>query len=856
MSAMSLILLAVILISVSLMIWGEANTLEEKLREETKGNYVRNYEIMITNRARNFSYDVFNPLYRMDIDRINHLIKNLKSEMPIKSVLIADATGKVLTDGTRENLSFGTILNADIQRLKSRQSSSTRSANGHIVTFTIGSQDHIAGYGEVLFSDDPLKNTFQQQEEIVFSVWKETQRRFRDIALIGILFVLSFTVFLGFLFSRTLAAPILKLRDATRKVAKGDLSYRLEVNSGDELGDLADSFNRMADELLKTTVSKQSVDDIIRNMNDALIVVSTEGKIKMANQAALILLGYTEDQLTHQPFDIIFKGEKRPFERLRLNDLWSEGSPVLRNIETTFFSKDGRRIPVLLSGSAMTDGEGKIQGLVYVALDITERKAAEEELGRYREHLEELVRNRTTELTEANKQLQEEIAERKWTEESLIKSEEETRSLVQENATVAEIGRIISSTLNIQEVYERFAEEVQKLLPFDRIAINIVNPKEYTMKVAYTTGVEIPERLHGDTVPLIGTFTEEVVRTRRSQVLQEEEKEILRRFPGLLFSLKVGLRSTMAVPLISQDAVIGVLNFRSVRPNAYDERHLRLAERVGNQIGGAIANSQLFTQRTRAEEEKTALEEQLRQSQKIEAIGRLAGGIAHDFDNLLTIIKSNSELSLAKVKKNGPLKKNIQEIRRASQRASYLTHQLLAFSHRQILEFKALDLNIILRDMARILRRILGEEIDLDIRFAEGLGKIKTNRGQIEQAIFGLALNARDAMPSGGNVTIETANVYLDETYARTRIGVTPGHYVMLSISDTGTGMTPEVKKHLFEPFFTTKEKGKGTGLGLSTIYGIVKQSEGDIWVSSELGGGTTFKIYLPRVEEPAMPSG
>ena len=258
-----------------------------------------------------------------------------------------------------------------------------------------------------------------------------------------------------------------------------------------------------------------------------------------------------------------------------------------------------------------------------------------------------------------------------------------------------------------------------------------------------------------------------------------------------------------------------------------------------------------ITELKRAEEEKAVLQEQLRQSQKVEAVGCLAGGIAHDFNNLLTVIKGYSQLSRIELKEGDPLRGNIDEIQNATDRAASLTRQLLAFSRRQVMEMKVLDLNALLRDLEKMLRRVIGEDIEMVIQLAEDLGRVRADVGQIEQVIMNLAVNAKDAMPSGGKLTIETANVELDESYARSHVDAKHGHYVMFSVSDTGVGMSPEVRERIFEPFFTTKEKGKGTGLGLSTTYGIVKQSEGHIWVYSVQGKGTAFKIYLPRVNEP-----
>jgi two-component system, cell cycle sensor histidine kinase and response regulator CckA len=245
--------------------------------------------------------------------------------------------------------------------------------------------------------------------------------------------------------------------------------------------------------------------------------------------------------------------------------------------------------------------------------------------------------------------------------------------------------------------------------------------------------------------------------------------------------------------------------------------------------------------------ERRALEQQLRQAQKMEAVGRLAGGIAHDFNNLLMVISGYSEFLLERLGDEPRLRGPAQEIASAAERASSLTRQLLAFSRKQMLAPRVVNLNDVATENLKMLTRMIGEDIDLVLVPATGLWPVRADAGQIEQVIMNLAVNARDAMPSGGKLTIETSNVALDEEYARFHAPLRPGDYVMVAISDTGAGMDTETQSHIFEPFFTTKGT-KGTGLGLSTVYGIIKQSGGYIWVYSEVGKGTTFKIYLPRV--------
>ena len=463
---------------------------------------------------------------------------------------------------------------------------------------------------------------------------------------------------LALLFIRKILYPVGLLAETTERMARGELGETVPVLSSDEIGDLARSFNQMSRDLAETTVSKDFLDSIQRNMLDVLIVTAPDGSIGMLNQSALDLLNYSEAELVGRPVDLLFAGAEDSSEWEAHKERIQED--IVRNLEESLLSKDGRRIPVLFSASAFKDKGDRTAGVIITARDITERKQAEEALQSAYGELEQRVEERTAELQRINESLMREMTERR------------------------------------------------------------------------------------------------------------------------------------------------------------------------------------------------NLEDQLRQSQKMDAVGRLAGGVAHDFNNQLAVIRGYVEMSLEDYAEDSPIHQDLVQIEKAVRRSASLTDQLLMFSSNQPVNMETLDLNSEVGDLQKMLGRLLGAAVEVHLDLADDLWRVNADSGNIDQVITNLALNARDAMPEGGTIAIQTRNVEVDDAFCQQFSDARPGRFVRLNVSDTGTGMDEEVRSRLFEPFFTTKAPGKGTGLGLAVVYGIVQAHEGWITVESQPGRGSRFEIYLPALDREA----
>ena len=429
---------------------------------------------------------------------------------------------------------------------------------------------------------------------------------------------------------------------------------------------------------------------------------------------------------------------------------------------------------------------------------------------------------------------------------SLEQALHEARTRQTRLESLVEISSELSRMQPLDSLLGRIAEACGRLVKTDWVGFRLVDGDELVVAGTLEGGTEMPVRRR---LKIGESLAGQVAATGRPLLLRDPASH-----PSMLpehaqAMRRLGYHGMLTVPARVGDRVVGVLSFLTRREEGFSTEDLAIATAFASHAAVALENSRLLHESRRAYDELAQTQGQLEQAQKMDAIGRLAGGVAHDFNNLLTVILGRTDILLTQIKTEDPLRRGIALIQRTAGRAAELTKQLLAFSRKQVLEAVVLDLGVVTTDMKEMLARLIGEDIALVTNLAATLGHVKADRGQIEQVVMNLAINARDAMPQGGQLVVETANADLDDEYVRRNVGSRPGPHVMLAVSDSGVGIPRELQRHIFEPFFTTKEQGKGTGLGLATIYGIVKQSGGYIEVDSEPGRGTTFRIYLPRVD-------
>ena len=429
-------------------------------------------------------------------------------------------------------------------------------------------------------------------------------------------------------------------------------------------------------------------------------------------------------------------------------------------------------------------------------------------------------------------------------------------------ATLVDVGQRLTRGLDLAAVLGSIASAAAQVFEGEA-GFRLVEGDEL-VRIGATPGAQ--EAMARDRLRLGESLSGRVAETGQALIVSDigADQRLIEEHRGVIRPERSG--ALLCVPIRLNDRILGTLQIYRERGYQFDAAALELATALADQAGIAIENARLYASTRAAYEELSQKDAQLVQAQKLEGIGRLAGGVAHDFNNLLTVILGRGHVLRRLAGTNTALQAEIALVDQAATQASELTRQLLAFSRKQVLEPKALDLNALVSGFAPMLERIIGEDVKLEAELQSALGSIRADASQLEQIIMNLAVNARDAMPEGGRLAIATANVELGEADTKRDVDVRTGPYVMLAVSDSGTGMDQETMSRIFDPFFTTKEPGKGTGLGLATVYGIVKQSQGHIWVDSTPGRGTTFRLYFPRVRErvhrtiiedlPPLPSG
>jgi two-component system cell cycle sensor histidine kinase/response regulator CckA len=610
---------------------------------------------------------------------------------------------------------------------------------------------------------------------------------------------------------------------------------------------------------------QQFLQSILDGMPAVVFVKDRERRFTLVNAAWERLTGVPRDQAVGETADGLFPADVA--DRIRRDDVETFDANARTEVEERIPGAQGPQVQ-LTSRFPLRGQDGRIEGLVGLALDITARKRTEEALRRAHEFAESVIQTANViflhldaagvvrkvnaaaeEITgytraevegtswfdvlvprdrypyvwaEFKRLMAEGVPEGSF-ESPILTRQGEERQIMWRNTTLREGDQIVGSiSFGMDVTEQRRAEEQQARLS------RVVEQAAESIVITDPQG----------TVLYVNPAFESVSGHSRAETIGQNLR-ILKSghqdpafYRGMWDTLLRGevwkgrlVNRRKDGTLFQEDATIGPVRDATGRLVSY------------------VAVKRDVTHEMR-------LERQLVQAQKMEAVGRLAGGVAHDFNNLLGVITGYGEMTLRKLREGDPLRDKVDQILKAAERAAGLTRQLLAFSRKQVLQPRTVDLNVLVSDLERMLRRLIGEDVEMTTSLAPGLGSVRVDPGQIEQVLMNLAVNARDAMPNGGRLTIETRNADLGPDFAARHPPTPVGRYVMLAVSDAGMGMDAETQSHLFEPFFTTKEVGKGTGLGLSSAYGIVKQSEGYIWCDSEVGVGTTFKVYLPRVDE------
>ena len=656
-------------------------------------------------------------------------------------------------------------------------------------------------------------------------------------------------------------------------------------------------------------VQRAYLEQLVERTPEAISILDAEYRITRINGEFTRMFGYRPEEAANRRIDSLIVPPDRTSETRWISDLLNQGQNV--RLETKRQRKDRTQLDVFLSGSPILINETQV-GTYVLYRDISEQKRAEslnsalyriaekassaEDLQQFYVSIHAILgeltyaRNLYIALYDSSTQL---ISFPYFVDETDARpaSKKPGRGLTE---YVLRSGEALLCTPEVfQTLIERGEVELIGAPSVDWLGVPLKaagktfgalvvqsysehvryaeKDREILMFVSQQLASAIEHKRHEEALRQSETRYRSLVQSAVYGIYRSSlEGKFLDVNPALSTMLGYGSAEEVLALNPKRDVFLDpgeqdrlVQEFR--RGTRLDNLEVRWKRKDGNiiavRLNGRIVNSPGGTEETLeviAEDvtERRVLEDQFRQAQKMEAVGRLAGGVAHDFNNLLMVISGYTEVLLEHTRQNEPLHSKMVAIQQAADRASGLTRQLLAFSRKQYLELKVVDVNAIVQDMKRLLSPLIGETIELVTHLSSELGRTRADAGQIEQVIMNLVVNAKDALPEGGKITIETANVNLGDDARRQFSYIQPGPYVLLSISDTGQGMSKETQAHIFEPFFTTKEKGKGTGLGLSTVYGIIKQSGGYVFVESEPGQGTRFRIYLPRVAEAAEAAG